>query len=65
MAARTRQEARAELEAAQEQMRRAERHDAKVNMARLGRAVDYPESEQYVAAAARLRKARRAVRWAR
>lgn len=61
----TKEEARAELKAAKEQIRQAVQHDASVNMARPGSATDYPESEQYVAAAERLKKARRAVRRAR
>ena len=61
----TRDEAQTELKAAKAGMRRAERDEADLNMARPGDVMDYPMSEEYVAAELRLRKARRAARWAR
>ena len=61
----TKDEAAAELRAAKATMRKAERAEAALNVARPGTVMDYPESDELLDAEERLRKAKRAMRAAR
>ena len=61
----TKDEAAAELKAAKANMRKAERAEAALNVARPGTVMDYPESDQLLDAEERLKKAKRVARWAR
>lgn len=57
--------ARADVRRAKAALREAVRQDARTNMSRPGSVMDYPESEAYLTATARLKAAKRALRRAR